>query len=248
MSERFGMDHYLDPLYRRVMSPLFVKIKLYDGTILEINDAAAQAVESHRLVLKGKKSTTYWPRQNQYSRDDWDVIERRRPIFRIEKSRFLDRELDVLVYKYPVGRRKYSSSVVAMYYYLEPPSDLYAVLRDCGAVRNPASNNKLHGYSVLLRPFCADMDYDLSEPAKCQLIQKNLTYEEANHLLRMLRPAVFQLGFDVLIASDKISLEPSYEIIPELRTRIDQARRNPNVLGHFKQVASKELWRRYFHA
>jgi hypothetical protein len=59
---------------------------------------------------------------------------------------------------------------------------------------------------------------------------------------------VFQLGFDVLIASSKIALEPSYEIIPELRARIDQARRDPNVLGYFKQVASKELWRRYFHA
>jgi|694.fasta_scaffold33755_6 hypothetical protein len=248
MSELFGVEHYGGPLSEEVMSPLFVKIKLYDGTILEINDAAAQAVESNRLVLKGKKSTTYWPRQNQYSRDDWDVIEQGRPIFRKEKSRFLDRELDVLVYKYPVGRRKYSSGVVAMYYYLQPPSDLYTVLRESGAMRNFASSGSQHCYSVLIRPFCADMNFDLSEPAKCQLIQKNLTFEEANHLLRMLRPAVFQLGFDVLIASSKIALEPSYEIIPELRARIDQARRDPNVLGYFKQVASKELWRRYFHA
>jgi hypothetical protein len=46
MSELFGVEHYGGPLSEEVMSPLFVKIKLYDGTILEINDAAAQAVES----------------------------------------------------------------------------------------------------------------------------------------------------------------------------------------------------------
>lgn len=229
------------------MSFLLMKVKELDGTIIDINDAAAQAVESNRLMLKGKSSTIHWPRQEQYSLDDRAVIEGRKPIFRCEKSRFLDRELDVLVGKFPIGRGRGSSRLVLLYFYQQPPTDFHSALRESGAVQNPKPATAAHIYSVLIRPIHLGNALDEPfEPAECQLIQRNLTIGEAHNLQRFIRPAALELGFIVSIAHNNLFGGLTYEITSELRERIYQGQHDRASLNRYKQAALTQLSKRYF--
>lgn len=229
------------------MSPLNIKVKDVLGFISEINDPAAQAVESNRLILKGKSSSLHWPLQNQYSIDDRAVIEKRKPIFRCEKSRFLDRELDVLVGKFPAGLSRRSLQVVAVYYFLDTPRDFYAALRESGAVQNPRPATPAHRYSVLMRPIyegiSIDAPYDLAE---CQLIQRNLTIGEASSLLRFLRPAAREIGYLTEIADNSLASRLNYEATAELRKRFWVGQQSVEGLGFYKQGVLAQLKKRYF--